>query len=260
MKTLLVATAFALLGTSTPVGAQVEPVTAAGEASSPRPEAGAAVEPAAASAPPTARRAPDPGRTRYLYSPSAFMLERGEGYLSQTQLLFTSVAYGQTDHLTVGVGTSLPFLFSFGGEGMNFTGTVKAGGSLTEHLHLAVGAQGLLLPSSAVSVGFLFGTATLGTPDAHLSLSAGPPFLADAGDGALGGLIYTVSGALRLSDGIALVTENWIIPGGDEPFNVYSGAVRFMGQRLAVDAGLVLLEGVPVALPWIDFTWRLGGR
>jgi hypothetical protein len=255
VKTLLVATALAL-GAATSAAAQVEPVTAGGEARPPRPEPLQPIPPVEA----IQARAPDPGRTRYLYSPSAFMLGEGEGYVSQTELLFTSVAYGLNDHLTVGVGTALPFLFSAGGKGMNFVGTVKAGGSVSEHLHLAVGAQGFLLPSAGVGAGFLFGTATIGTPDAHLSLSAGPPFLADGGESDLGGLLYSVSGALRVSDGVALVTENWIIPGGEEPFNVYSGAVRFIGQKLAVDAGLVFLEGSPVALPWVDFTWRLGGR
>lgn len=208
----------------------------------------------------TVRRPPDPSRTRYLYSPSAFMLGRGEGSVSQTELVLTSVAFGLTDHLTVGVGTSLPLLLASDGEGLNFTGTVKAGGSVSEHLHLAVTAQGLLLPGSAVSVGILFGTATFGTPDAHVSVSAGSPFAADGADGDLGGILYSVSGAVRVSDGISLVTENWIVPGGEEAFNVISGALRFLGQRLAVDAGLVFFEGSPLALPWIDFTWRFGGR
>lgn len=205
---------------------------------------------------PSVRRPSDPSRTRYLFSPSAFMLAQGEGYISQTELLVTSAALGLTDHLTVGAGTCLPALFSAGGDGTNFIGTVKAGGSVGEHLHLAIGAQGLVLPASGFSGGLLFGTAAIGTPDAHLSLSAGPPLTSD---GDRGPLLVSVSGALRVADRIALVTENWIIPGGEEPINIFSGAVRFIGRGLAVDAGLVALEGFPVALPWLDFTWRVGG-
>ena len=51
----------------------------------------------------------DPNRTRYLYSPSAFALKQGEGYLSQKQLFFTSVAYGLTDEFTILGGAALPF-------------------------------------------------------------------------------------------------------------------------------------------------------
>ena len=46
----------------------------------------------------------DPNRTRYLW-PIAFSLEAGEGYVSQKELLFTAVAYGVTDNITVLGGT-----------------------------------------------------------------------------------------------------------------------------------------------------------
>jgi hypothetical protein len=199
-----------------------------------------------------ARLSLDPGRTRYLYSPSAFMLRGGEGYVSQTELLLTSFAWGVSDHLTVGLGSALPFLFASGGA--NFVGAVKVGGSVGEHLHLAAGAQALWLPGLDASVGggFLFGTATVGTPDAHLSLSAGPPF----GPGGAGDLFFTLSGAVRVSERVALVSENWLFPGADG--TVLSGAVRLTGSRLGVDAGLVFLEGASVPLPWLDFIWSFG--
>lgn len=203
----------------------------------------------------TVVRSQDPSRTRYLYSPSAFMLRRGEAYLSQTELLLTSAAFGVTDHLTLGLGSCLPVLLWTDGEGMNFVGMVKAGGSLSDRLHLAVGAQALFVPGTDTAMGFLFATATVGTPDAHLSLSAGPPFA--AGDGA-GDLIVTLSGAVRLSEGVALVSENWSVPTGDGRLVISSGAVRFIGRGVSVDVGLVFGEDASQALPWLDFTWSFG--
>jgi len=204
-------------------------------------------------------RSQDPNRTRYLYSPSGFMLKRGQGYISQTELLVTSFAYGVTDHLTLGLGTAVPFLFV--ADGVNLVGTVKFGGSIGEKVHLAAGAQGLWLPGldAGTTAGFLFGTVSFGTPDAHVGLSVGPPFVA-GNENDFGDLLASVSGAVRVSEHIALVSENWIIPGGDETTFVGSGAVRFIGQRLGVDAGLLFVQGSEIPVPWLDFTWNFGGR
>jgi hypothetical protein len=204
-------------------------------------------------------RSRDPNRTRYLYSPSGFMLKHGEGYVSQTELLVTSFAYGVTDHLTLGLGSSIPFLFV--DNGVNLVGTVKVGASVGEHVHLAAGAQGLWLPGldAGTTAGFVFGTVTLGTPDAHVGVSIGPPFVAGKQND-LGDLLVSVSGVARVSEHIALVSENWIIPGGGDTNLIASGAVRFIGQRLGVDAGLLFVEGADAPLPWLDFTWNFGAR
>ncbi len=103
------------------------------------------------------------------------------------------------------------------------------------------------------------GTVTLGTPDAHLGVSAGPPFVAGSGANEVGDVLLSVSGNVRVSDRIALVSENWFVPGGDTGY-VLSGAVRFIGQRLGVDAGLVFVKGADIPVPWLDFTFMFGSR
>jgi hypothetical protein len=198
---------------------------------------------------------PDPNRTRYLYSPTGFMLKGGEGYLSQTELLLTSVYYGVTDHLTIGLGTAVPFLFVK--DGANLTGTLRVGGSVGEYVHLAAGVQGFWLPGveAGTTAGFLFGTVTLGTPDLNLGVSAGPPFVAGTAGNDVGRVLVSVSGNARLSEHVALVTENWLAPSSSTGYAL-GFAVRFIGQRLGVDAGLVFVEGAQVPLPWLDFTWH----
>jgi len=204
-------------------------------------------------------RSRDPNRTRYLYSPSGFMLKQGEGYVSQTELLVTSVAYGLTDHVTVGLGTAVPFLFVE--DGVNLVGTLKVGADVNEWVHVAAGAQGLWLPGieAGTTAGLLFGTVTLGTPDLHLGISAGPPFVAGTDENDVGQVIFSISGNARVSEHLALVSENWILPGGDGGY-VLTGALRIIGQRLGVDAGLMFFKGSSVPLPWLDFTWNFGKR
>jgi hypothetical protein len=201
----------------------------------------------------------DPNRTRYLYSPSGFMLKQGEGYVSQTELLVTTVAYGLADHLTLALGTSVPFLFVE--DGVNLMAMLKAGVSLGQYVHVAAAGQVLWLPGvdAGTTVGLLLGTVTVGTQDAHLGVSIGPPFVAGTDVNEVGDVALSVSGNYRLSDRIALVSENWFLPSSDSGYAL-SGAVRFIGQRLGVDAGLVFVNGATVPLPWLDFTFSFGRR
>lgn len=206
-----------------------------------------------------ATRAPwdlDPNRTRYLYSPSGFMLPRGEGYVSQTELLLTTVAYGVTDWLTVGAGGVVPFWFASGG--FNLTGLVKVGGGLTDWLHVAGTAQAFWAPSAdeATAAGLGFATVTVGRPDLHLGVSAGAPFVVGDEANDMGDAAFSVSGVARLSSRVALVTENWFFPSSDDDVMVNGVAVRFIGSRLAVDAGLVFATGLDIPVPWLDFTWN----
>lgn len=209
----------------------------------------------------------DPNRTRYLYAPSALMLRQGEGYFSQKELLFSSINYGLTDHITLQAGSVLPLWFVEGGA--NFIGGVKVGGSPTERIHLAAGAQGLVIPgfgSDLGVVGFLFGTGTYGTPNAHVSLGLGKPFQLNNTGGRLpSDFIVTLSGNLRVAERVALVTENWVLPtlsspdASGLPPMLNSLAVRLFGEHWAVDLGLIRVPSVPVPVPWLDFSYNFGG-
>ena len=83
-----------------------------------------------------------------------------------------------------------------------------------------------------------------------------------------------LSGALRVSRGMALVTENWWIslPGafgdGGEGILLDGFGVRFIGNTFSADVGLIavtLFEGdgeapltSPVPIPWLDFSYHFG--
>jgi hypothetical protein len=208
-------------------------------------------------APPRLR---DANRTRYLYSPSGFMLRRGEGYLSQTELALSSVSYGLTDWLTVQAGTVIP-LAVYDPKLTPGIFAVKVGGALTPRWHLAGGFQTLVLPSDKVPIamGFLFGTATWGTEDFHVGLSAGPPFALSGTTSDLGDVLVSLSANWRAFASGALVSENWLVRVGGERQLVGSLAYRFIAERIAVDIGLVftgVTNGVPI--PWLDFTWHWG--
>ncbi|MFY0565909.1 hypothetical protein ACN28E_18960 [Archangium lansingense] len=209
----------------------------------------------------------DPNRTRYLYAPSGMMLRQGEGYFSQKELFFSSINYGLTDHITLQAGAVLPAWLIDGG--FNLIGGVKVGASVGDKLHLAVGAQGLVLPGLSgggfgSTVGFLFGTATYGTPDAHLSVALGKPFMLSNNQDAISPYyIVAVSGNVRVTQRLALVTENWLVPnldvnlGGELPM-LNSLAVRIFGESWAVDLGAIRVPGTIIPIPWVDFAYNFG--
>lgn len=138
---------------------------------------------------------------------------------------------------------------------------MKLGGSVGEYVHLAAIAEGLWLPQleAGTTVGLLLGAVTVGTPNAHLGVAAGPPFVAGDEINELGDVVITVSGNLRVWDRLAIVSENWILPGANDAYAL-SGALRFIGQRLGVDAGLIFVDGASVPIPWLDFTFNFGRR
>lgn len=207
---------------------------------------------------------PDPNRTRYLYSPTAFSLGQGRGYLAQRALVLTTAAVGATDWLDVEVGSVLPLLFTESPVGVV---GVKATAPFTDTFRAGVGAQTLVIPVEGVQFfGFAFGTLTYGTQDTHASLAGGAAL--DFRNGEVGAGVMTLGANHRLGPRAALVTENWFVyfPHGDGPwggplFVVPSGGVRLFGPSFAVDLALVPVvtgeQELPVLpVPWVSAAWN----
>lgn len=213
---------------------------------------------------PAPRWGPDPNRSRYLYSPAAFNVGQGRGYLAQRALVLTSAAVGVTDWLDVEVGSVLPLLFT---ESPVAVVGLKGTLPVVDTLRLGAGAQALVIPIDDLQLlGFAFGTITYGTQDDHVSLAGGPAL--DFRTGEVGVGVVTLSGNHRLGPRSALITENWFVwlpegsgPWGGPLFVVPSGGVRLFGPSFAVDLALVPVitgeDGFPVLpLPWVSVAWN----
>jgi len=64
-------------------------------------------------------------------------------------------------------------------------------------------------------------------------------------------------GDVQVSNSAKLLTENWIYT-GEENFVMFSGGIRFFGENMAVDFGLItwdelLSDGGFPFVPWVDF-------
>lgn len=204
----------------------------------------------------------DPNRTRYLYGPSALTLRQGEAYFSQKQIIFSALAYGVTDNLTLLVGAVLPG-WLVGPNGFNLILGGKFGHKVADKLHVAVGAETIVLPQlrrgrGMTGLGFVFANGSVGDSEAHMTVSVGYPFeLAGHADSPVGPLIVTVNGNVRLSDGFALLTENWLVTTAHGGFEVIDSlALRVINPHSAWDFGFIGLPSSGDLVPWIDYTYN----
>jgi hypothetical protein len=199
----------------------------------------------------------NPNRTRMFIGPTGRTLRKGEGYFADIYLFFPGVAYGLTDNITIGGGMSIFPGLDFGEQ--LFYVTPKIGFPLAEKVDLAASLMLFRIPDvddddAPQTVGVVFGTMSLGTDDA--SLTGGVGFGMVDGDMADRPAV-TIGGEYRLARRASLVTENWILPGVDDP--LISFGVRFFGESIAVDLALfnVLNEdAIFPGIPYVDFVWN----
>jgi hypothetical protein len=195
---------------------------------------------------------PNPNETRLFFAPSGRMLAKGEGYVADYEVFFPGAAYGLTDNVSIGGGASL---FPTGLDNQVFYFAPKIGGEVKKNVNLAVGALILGGIPDESTVGVVYGVGTLGPPDASITAGLGYGF---AGTTIASNPVAMIGGELRVARRVALVSENYIIPGSTvNP--LYSYGVRLMGENLTVDLALFNVTGresAGIGFPFVDFVFR----
>ncbi|MBB6610980.1 hypothetical protein H7F15_08025 [Pontibacter sp. Tf4] len=201
----------------------------------------------------------NPNSTRYLFSPSAYSLRKGEAYYQNTYLVLNSFNYGVTDNFTIGGGFEL--ISTFSGE-PTFFFTPKYTFKLTDKWRAGGGVLYLtstLADDGFTGVGIGYGIVTYGNTDNNATLGMGYGFV----DGDLASKpIVTLSGMTRVSRKLGLVTENWFVPSEDISGGIFSYGLRFMGERITVDLAFLnnadIAESVAIGVPYVDFVVKFG--
>ncbi len=201
----------------------------------------------------------NPHATRLLFSSTAFPLNRGEGYYSNTWLFLHTFAAGLTDRFTLGGGFTLIPGIDFGDNIFYLMPkyTVVDGPGST----VALGALVGFLPlggdqrDTPWTAGILYGVGTVGTRDSNLSLGLGWGY---AGDELAPNPIVMVGGQGRVSRRVSLISENWFFPvnGGTE--GLLSYGLRFLGEGMSVDLAWMspLGGGAGIGFPWLGFAFK----
>ncbi len=200
----------------------------------------------------------NPNATRYLFSPSAFSLKKGEAYYQNTYLVLNSFNIGITDNLTMGGGfelistfTGTPAFYITPKYTFEINNKWRAGGGVLY-------ANVLGVDSDFSGLGIGYGIVTYGNTDDNATLGMGYGFV----DGELSSKpVITLSGMKRLSKRIGLVSENWLVP-TDGYYGVLSYGVRFMGERLTVDLAFInnrdIAQEILIGIPYVDFVIKFG--
>ena len=218
----------------------------------------------------------DPNKSMYLFAPSAFPIETGNKYCRDFCVFFPSINYGMNDIISLQAG----FVWVPGIDISNIPliGSIKATVFQKDKIGLAGGMMYVRIPdlfdnneefnsddsndeiNTSGGGGFLFATGTYGDRFNHGSLLIGWGYGHSDGNWELMERpIVVLAGNFRVSNTIAIVTENWFPPDLEFSQFPFMVAGRFFGKRIAVDIGGIFIidllsAGLPI--PIINFTYH----
>jgi hypothetical protein len=197
---------------------------------------------------------PDPNPTRLYLFPTGRMLPRGSGYFADYYIFFAAAGYALTDWFTISGGASLfPGLSPI--DQIYYLGPkfrVASGGKF----QAAVAALLVNIPDFGDDdenplIGLVAPVVTYGGPGGGITVGAGYGF---AGDEFADKPLVLVGLDRRITRRMALVSENWVLPGTDHP--VVSYGLRFFGESLSVDLGffnVISGDAIFPGLPFVAF-------
>lgn len=213
---------------------------------------------------------PDPNKSLYLFSPSAYPIGKSNKYCRDFCVLFPSFNYGISDVFSVQAG----FFWAPGLDidKIPIIGSLKGSFYNNDKFALAGGAMYVRIPTIEfendegsdekihLGGGFLFVTGTYGNELNHATLSLGWGFARGEDEWEMMNRpIFVLAGNKRISQNIAIVTENWIWPDLKIGYMPLSLSARFLGKKIATDVGMVFtIESISRGLPFpiINFTYH----
>jgi hypothetical protein len=179
----------------------------------------------------------------YFLKTSGFGLEKGESYYHNVAIVFSEVQIGITDFFSLGTGI-MPF--SVDGE-IPFWVQPKFSIPI-EKDKIEIGitsANGSLLGGNA-NFGAVLSDVTIGNPTTHVNIGIGKAYENSEWKN---GMLYTLSGALKMGRVFTLISENYVI----EDFHIYSLGVKQAFNNGSLEYGLVQFEtrgDGGALLPW----------
>jgi hypothetical protein len=203
---------------------------------------------------------PNPNPSRYLLGTSAIPMEKNTGYYQNTWIFFNSFAYAFTNNFSVSGGFEIFSLLAKGDGPYAFYINPKVSFKVGDNFY----AGGSVLYANTIKTVDEFGGlgtlnffGTYGNKNNNITGALGWGWA----DGEFSSKpLITISGMVRVSKRIALVSENWISPGiGSDGsyYGIFSYGIRFLGEKTAIDLAFVnnkdISEGLAIGFPWLDF-------
>lgn len=200
-------------------------------------------------------RRSDPNRSRLFFGPTALPV-RG-GYIADYEIFFPFLSFGVADIVTISGGMTL---FPGASEQLYYLAPKISIPLGSESVSLAGGVLYTNITSGETEgAGFVYGVTTIGSSSAALTCGLGFGF---AGGEFAKSPVVLIGGEARVSNSVALISENWIPTGSD--VQLISFGFRFFGDHLSADLGFIhpftsgSTTGFPF-IPWVGFCYNFGG-
>ena len=199
---------------------------------------------------------PDPNSTRLFFAPTGRILKKGDWYFADYYIFFPSVNVGVSDRVSLGGGLSI---FPSGSmKNQIYFFTPKVALKQSESVNISAGTLVIKMPDNfdedVQLISVLYAVGTYGSHDRSVTLGLGYGLVDRK---AAERPLVVLGGERRLTRRIALVTENWIVPGVDNA--LVSLGLRFLGEGLSADLALVNTigkESIFPGVPYIDFVYN----
>jgi len=191
----------------------------------------------------------DASATRLFFTATGRSLRAGQAYVGTYLIILPFVAIGITDRLTFAAGA--PVLT---GELEPFYVAPKLQLVRTAGAELSIGTLAFFFHDE--TVGIAYGVGTFGSSDGALTLGLGFGY---SGTDFSSQPVAMVGGETRVGRRVKLLTENYFLPG--ETGLVFSGGIRFVGDRLSTDVGVAGAAADGAAgccVPLINFSYAFG--
>ncbi|MFN8355980.1 MAG: hypothetical protein U0Y10_16110 [Spirosomataceae bacterium] len=193
---------------------------------------------------------------RYLFNPAAYNVPEGKWYYTNAYFSFNSFTYGLTNSVSIQLGTEA--ISTLTGH-FTFMGALKATGRISEMIGVGLNINYLRI-SDLTGLGYFHGYTTIGKPDANFTIGAGYGL---AGGEWSNSPLISFSGMKRISNKIALVTDNFFLPNLDDQFNGFiSYGIKILGKRMNADVGFLnnksIFESFPVGFPYASVFVKMG--
>jgi hypothetical protein len=216
----------------------------------------------------------NPHPTRYFFGPSAIPLDKGDGYYQNAYLIANGFQYGVSDHLSFGGGVVIPFFFYLTPKvGYKIGKNVYAGGGIL------LGTS--FIPDVTFGLAIGYGSMTFGNKENNFTINTGWGYYKEEDYNSQSGNsetqwsfspkpLFSFNGAVRVTERVSLLTENWVIPYREYDYNsttndyyfkygsVLSLGLRIMGEKHAFDIAMAVpaIEGEVYALPFVGYSFK----
>ena len=187
---------------------------------------------------------PSSHQTRYFFGPSAIPLKKETGYYHNVYVVGNFINYGLSDNFSIGGG--FEFISLMLGYPIYFL-TPKVGFKVDEKVHVGGG----VIVAGVVGEGNVFlayGVSTFGTSESNVSIGFG---YGKAGD--VPGQALMFSGTQRVSNSMALLTENYIF--NDSGTRYYHGihGFRILSKDNSFDFGFIVSSEFSSEIPALPY-------